>query len=165
MLWFFRFAVFSLFALPIVSSAQFINIYEGVVRFPNGFFATGNEQIIITARGSQFSNPTIEEFPVVVPEGADQGAFAFTLDSSQTGGFWSLSVRCEQCASAIPAEPHFPTTATGDPLILDPSSQFFYIAGTDFRALSLSFIATRPPSNPEAARLVPLVDLILNDDN
>jgi len=138
---------------------------------PTDFVARGDEQITITARGSQFINPPSFDFTVVIREGETQAPFAFTLDSSLTGGFWSLSLICGNCDPAIPTEPHFPTTADGNPLELESSNRFFYTAGQDFRSFELTFIATGPPTPPRPpvtldnpGTLVPTIDLLLDED-
>ena len=157
----------SLFNL--VVAQQGLDIYEGEVRLPEGFTATGEEQITIRAVSNQFT-PRIEERLVVIQIGQNSGSFAFILDS--TGEFfsnWFLSLRCENCEQNISAAEHNATTTMGDPLSISDLPVAFPV-GQDFRELVFTFIATGPPTqtpepNPQSSpSLVPTIDLLLNSD-
>ena len=156
----------SLFNLVV---AQGLDIYEGEVRLPEGFTATGEEQITIRAVSNQFT-PRIEERLVVIQVGQNSGSFAFILDS--TGEFfsnWFLSLRCENCDQNISAAEHNATTTMGDPLSINDLPVAFPV-GQDFRELVFTFIATGPPTqtpepDPQSSpTLVPTIDLLLNSD-
>ena len=164
-----RFILVLLVLFSPLASAQLadFDIYDGVVRLPEGFVATGQEQIIITAQSVDFP-PTILEFLAVIQVGQNEGGFAFLLDQDDAPVFWNLSLRCENCDEAVSVETHFPTTATGDPLSLDVG--FNFPVGQDARELQLTFTLAPPPTEepdaePNAAPvIVPTIDLLLNSD-
>lgn len=152
---------------PAFSQEQVFDIYEGVVRLPEGFIASGDEQITITAESVEFFSTTLE-FSAVIQVGQNEGAFSFLLNRDDAPVFWELSLVCENCNADIATGTHFPTTPTGDPLILE-DIPFAYAVGQNFRDLVLTFISTRPPEQPmgdagAASILVPTIDLLLNDD-
>ena len=169
------FVVFLFVLFSPLASAQFsdFDFYDGVVRLPEGFVATGEEQITITAQSLEFF-PTSFEFFVVIQVGQNEGAFSFLLNRDDTPAFWLLSLRCENCDEGISVDTHFPTTEFGDPISLNASEQFNFQVdqGERFRNLQLTFISTGPPSTEEepdaepnaAPVIVPTIDLLLNSD-
>lgn len=164
--------LFILFSpLASAQSSEF-DFYDGVVRLPEGFVATGEEQITITAQSLEFF-PTSFEFFVVIQVGQNEGAFSFLLNRDDTPAFWQLSLRCENCGEGISVDTHFPTTEFGDPISLNSAEQFNFQVdqGERFRNLQLTFISTGPPPTEEpdpepntAPIIVPTIDLLLNSD-
>lgn len=164
------------FLLPVAAvqaqnDGRIVDFYRGIISLPDGFIATGQEQITIRFSGGDPFNPIVREFTLVIQADESEGVIQLNIQRDGAPPGWNISILCEGCDANISAERGFATTEFGDPLILQSQPVFNFASGEDFEDLVLTFIATGPPPtaepepNPNSAPvLIPTIDLLLNSD-
>lgn len=140
------------------------DIFEGVVNLPDGFVATGDEQIRVIVRGSSFfTDASAFSIDLPIVEGQSSWPFLLGVPSDETGGGWNVEMRCVDCEDDIETRVHFPTRATGDPMTLLNSQSFFFQRFNDFRNMQMTFISNRAPDTAPVA--IPGILLLLLDED
>ncbi len=141
------------------------DVFSGIVKLPESFVATGDEQITVLLKGSTFNNPPIFSQLIEPEEGDSEWPFRVVVPQLNAVGGWFIELSCVSCNEDIPVETHLPTTVTGDPMTLDSSQDFFFIKFRTYSNMVMTFISTREeePSN-NAASIVGAISLLLDDE-
>lgn len=148
-----------------VANIELLNadVFSGSVQLPDDFVANGNEGIIVVARASSFSNPVT--FSQTITTTADETSWPFFIAVPQlTGvGGWSIEVTCGSCDEDISSATHYPTTATGDPMTIEPTEDFFFIAFKSFTDMQMTLISIAEPEEP-TVNVMGAIQVLLLDD-
>ncbi len=117
------------------------DLFTGVIEFPSAILASGAETIEVTIVGSQFVDPVTFTQTIRVTEGESRWGFFIGVPATETGGGWTLKLRCENCPDELVSGPFFPTTSLGNPLTLDTDTQFFFRKTSAYSNIRLTFVA------------------------
>lgn len=142
--------------------------FKGRLNLPQGFVASGDEQIIVRVRDTtRFS--FVSSIDSIFPA-AGESSFPFVVGMPQGGGGnWEVEVSCLRCDSEIEARDHYLTTFSGDPLTINQEEGVLFPKNSDSADLSLTLISLRepePPIDPNRLNTVdisPIIYLILEE--
>lgn len=142
------------------------DVFSGSVKLPEGFVATGGEQITVLIRGNLFTNPPIFSQLIEPEEGESEWPFRIVVPDLQGVGGWFVELTCEMCDEDIPGEAHLPTTVAGDPMTLDSAQDFFFIKFRTYSGMLMTFISTReePIEEDNAAKVLGAISILLDDE-
>jgi len=139
------------------------DVFSGVVKLPEGFLATGDEQITVTIKGNSFSNPPTFSQLIETEEDENEWPFRFVAPRNLVGG-WFMELSCVSCDENIPVEAHLPTTALGDPMTLDGAQDFFFIRFRTYSNMVMTFISTKEEPELNAASVIGAMSILLDEE-
>jgi len=111
--------------------------FSGVVSFPEGLSAVGGEVVRVILRSSSFSNPVFFQQDIELQAGELQWPFVVSVPQANGVGGWNMELSCLRCDDSIVSDIHFPTTREGDPMTLEATQGFFFVAPSE-QAVDLS---------------------------
>ena len=141
------------------------DVFSGTISLPEGFVATGNEQMVIRVRSTDFLSFDSYVAYVYPDAGETHGAFVIGAPSTGTTSSWEMEFLCNSCDADIEEQDHFPTTAGGNPPTLEEVEQFIFPNNVDYANMSLTLISNRVvPVDSGTSVLVPVMSLLLDDN-
>ncbi len=156
----------SAFAQQVSLQLERGDLFAGIIEFPEGIEASGDETFSVQLRGSQFSNPATFTQRVATTAGQRRWAFFVGVPPDETGGSWSIRLDCESCDDAVFPDPLFASSRAGAPLVAEAAQRFLFLKGRNYTNLRLSIPEIpEPPDLPERsnASAVPAIITLLLD--
>lgn len=139
------------------------DVFSGVIKFPEGFTATGDETIEVLARASSFSDQTT--FSQIITTKRNQTEWPFYIGVPRLAGIggWTMEMTCSSCDEDLSSAIHYPTKRTGDPMTLESNKDFFFIKFVSSPNMTMTFISARRPTS-NASAIIGSIQLLLLDD-
>jgi len=148
------------FLVDIVLSGA--DTFSGVVKFPEGLLASGEEEIQVLLRASSFSNPAIFSQVITPDPGQSEWPFFITAPQLVGVGGWSLELSCRTCNERIVTSLHYPTQRSGDPMTLESNRGFFFVKFVSSTNMLMTFIEI--PEQPTTTNVPAAIPLLLLGD-
>lgn len=138
------------------------DFFSGVIAFPQGLTASGNEEFTVTVRGTRGFNDDPEFSQVVTAQqGQDRWAFFVGAPADSTSSKWNLRLSCTGCDESIPSGPYFASASRGAPLLFSSAGEFFFDKNRSHGNIVLTLPS--PPEEPTSINIVPVTTLLLDE--
>ncbi|RBP51732.1 hypothetical protein [Arenicella xantha] len=120
--------------------------YTGTISFPNGFLASGGEQIVVTVTEvvSGFGIPESFSFFYYPESGDNEIIFDVAAPTDSTSELWRIEIQCNSCDSGLVGDPTYITNIGAAPLTTSSNLAAVWIKEFDLTGFDVELLLGAP---------------------